>query len=228
MTVDTKQYFGQADPTTNQGDWNQQRFAIWQQMLKLQTSAPVTVTAVSASGVAPVGFVSVKVMVDLLTGEQKTIDGPTITNVPYMRYQGGDKAVIIDPEVGDIGIACFASRDISAVKSARKSAPPGSLRAYDFSDAMYIGGILNKAPTHYIHFTNGGITIHTPGNVTVQAGGNASITAPNISLGSGSGTLRELVDSRMIALFNSHTHGSGPTPNQTMGAGQTTSITKAS
>lgn len=236
MSVDTNQYFGQATPTTAQGDWNSMRFAIQQQILKMQTSSVVKVLSVKAGGVGPVGFVTVQVLVDQLTGDQKTLPGATIENVPYIRYQGGDKAVIIDPDPGDIGMACMASRDISSVKAARKASQPGSLRAYDFSDAMYVGGLLNKAPTHYIHFTDGGMVVHTPGDVNIQAGGSASvtagasasITAPSISLGAGGSTLREMVDSRMVALFNSHTHGGGPTPNQTMGSNQLTSVTKAS
>ena len=212
MATDTQQYYGQTDPATAQGQWNQLRFAIEQQILQLNTSMPVEVVAVRGTGVNPVGQVDIKILVSQVTGDDKTIEHGIITNVPYMRLQGGTNAVIIDPEVGDIGMACFCSRDISAVKNARAAAPPGSRRAYDFSDAMYCGGFLNKAPTQYIQFTAGGILVHST---------NA------VSIGNTAATVRRLVDERMIALFNDHTHGGGPAPTQQMTAAQLTTLTKA-
>lgn len=207
--VDNTQYFGQTDPTTASGDWNRQRFLIQQQMAKLNTSMPVRVTAVSAGGVSPVGFVSVRILVDEITGNDMAIPHDDIVNVPYMRLQGGSNAVIIDPEVGDIGMACFCSRDISSVKNARKNAPPGSRRMYDFSDCMYVGGFLNAAPTQYIQFTAGGIIVHSPTKVraeapTVQLDGSAAV-----QLGDVEATLRRIIDERLIAIYNAHTHTSG-------------------
>lgn len=169
MTTDNNLYYGLTDVATGQGGWNQQLFLIQQQMLGLNTSLPVKVLSVNATGVNPVGFVSIQILVDQITGDNKTISHGEIPNVPYFRLQGGNNAVIIDPEVGDIGLACFSSRDISAVKNARQEAPPGSRRSHDFSDAMYIGGFLNKAPTQYIQFTSGGILIHSPSNIKLEA-----------------------------------------------------------
>lgn len=196
MTTDTTLYYGQTDPTTDQGDWNRLRFAIQQQMLALNTSMPVRVLSVQAGGIGPVGFVSIQILVDQVTGDDKTVPHGEITNVPYVRLQGGANAIIIDPQVGDIGLACFSSRDISAVKNARSDAPPGSRRAYDFSDAVYIGGLLNGTPTQYIQFTEGGILVHSPNTVTVQAqsavveaatvaveaSASIALTAPTIAL----------------------------------------------
>lgn len=213
MSTDTEQYYGQTDPTSDNGDWNKLRFAIQQQMLGLNTSMPVRVLSVQAAGLAPVGFVSIQILVDQVTGNDLTVPHGEIPNVPYMRLQGGANAVIIDPQVGDIGIACFASRDISAAKNARQVAPPGSRRSYDCSDAMYIGGILNGTPTQYIQFTDGGILVHSQNQV---------------SIGDTAATVRALVDERMVAFFNSHTHpGNNQVPSQVMGAGQITSKTKA-
>lgn len=212
MAVDTKQYYGQTDPTTGQGDWNAMRFAIQQQMLGLNTSMPVEVISVQASGVAPVGFVNIRILVSQVTGDDRTVDHGEIPNVPYFRLQGGANAVIIDPEPGDIGMASFCSRDISAVKNARKAAPPGSRRSYDFSDAMYVGGFLNKAPTQYIQFTEGGILVHS---------------ASAVMVGDTEATLRRLVDERLVALYNAHTHGSGPPPDAPMTDAQLTATTVA-
>lgn len=167
--IDNTLYYGMTDPATSQGEWNQLLFAMRQQMALLNTSMPVEVLSVQAFGVAPVGFVSIQVLVDQFTGDNKTIPHGEIPNVPYFRLQGGNNAIIIDPKVGDIGMASFSSRDISAVKNARMQAPPGSRRMYDMSDAMYFGGFLNQAPTQYIHFTDTGIMIYSPTQLDVEA-----------------------------------------------------------
>lgn len=99
----------------------------------------------------------------------KLMDYPDIVNVPYFRLQGGANAVIIDPQAGDIGIAVFASRDISGVKRTRSDAAVGSLRRMDLSDAIYIGGILNATPRQYIHFQEDGITVYSPDKITCHA-----------------------------------------------------------
>lgn len=201
-----------ARPSDFDSDMNGLQFAIQQAMLKLQTSLPVQVMAVRNTGVSPVGFVDVKVLVDMVDGQGNTVEHGTISNVPYFRLQGGANAVIVDPEVGDIGMACFSSRDISAVKSARKQAPPGSWRTHDFSDALYVGGFLNGTPTSYIQITSGGILVH-----------NSS----GVKLGDTGSEVRKLVDERFVELFNTHTHGGGPVPSQEMTSGQLTTLTKA-
>ena len=75
----------------------------------------------------------------------------------------------MDPVAGDIGMACFASRDISKVKATKGRANPGSKRAYNFSDAMYIGGMLNGTPTQYVQFNADGITLASPVAVNLVA-----------------------------------------------------------
>lgn len=240
MPQDDKLFYGFADPTTYQSEYNRLRFLIESRLSKMETALPVRVDAIKGGGVAPVGLVDVTVLVSQVTGDGRTVPGVSVPNVPYVRYQGGANAVIIDPQPGDIGMAVFSSRDISAVKGARAAAPPGSARMYDFSDAVYLGGMLNGAPTHYIQFTGSGIVINTPGPVqiqaetaTVTATTSATVTAPAVTLGGGGGTVEQLVDARFLTLFNSHTHISAPpgeatsAPVQEAGAGQLTSATKA-
>lgn len=226
MAVDTQQYYGQVDPTSTQGEWNKLRFIIEQQMLGLNTCLPVRVLSVQASGVAPVGFVSIQILVDQITGNDMTVPHGEITNVPYMRLQGGANAVIIDPSIGDVGIACFSSRDISAVKNAiqsslqngRSTFPPGSRRAYSFSDAMYIGGMLNAAPTQYIQFAEGGIIVHSPVAVTVEAPA-VTVNATTInSTGSlthtGNASFIGTMTNNGVNIGSTHTHtGSPSAPN---------------
>jgi hypothetical protein len=199
-------------PSDFDSDQNGLNFAIQQAMLKLQTALPVRVMAVRNAGLAPVGQVDIQVLVDMVDGQGNTVRHGTIPNVPYFRLQGGTNAVIVDPSPGDIGMACFCSRDISAVKSVKDAAPPGSWRSHDFSDALYLGGFLNGTPTSYIQITDGGILVHNTSGV---------------KLGDTGTDVRRLVDERMLEWANSHTHGSGPVPDIPMGDGQLTTLTKA-
>lgn len=133
------------------------------------TALPVQVTAVHGGGVAIIGTVDCKPLVKIMCASGQTAEYPELNNLPFMRYQGGANAVICDPQVGDIGIAVFASRDISAVKRARGAAPCGSLRRFSLSDGMYIGAILDGIPSQYIHLDTAGITILSPKKITFDA-----------------------------------------------------------
>ena len=199
-------------PSDFDSEQNGLNFAIQQAMLKLQTALPVRVMAVRNAGLVPVGQVDIQVLVDMVDGQGNTVQHGTISNVPYFRLQGGTNAVIVDPSPGDIGMACFCSRDISAVKSVKDAAPPGSWRSHDFSDALYLGGFLNGTPTSYIQITDGGILVHNTSGV---------------KLGDTGADVRRLVDERMLEWANTHTHGSGPVPDIPMGGGHLTTLTKA-
>lgn len=116
-----------------------------------------------------VGAVDVKPMVHQIDGAGSTIEHGTIYTLPYLRIQGGANAIIIDPEVGDIGFMIVAGRDITNVIATRKPSAPGSFRIHDMADAVYVGGFLNAAPTQFIQFTGDGIKIVSPKAVTIQA-----------------------------------------------------------
>ena len=92
-----------------------------------------------------------------------------IHNVPYMRVQGGANGIILDPAIGDVGIATVCDRDISTVKNTGNVAAPGSLRKHDMSDMIYIQTIIGAAPTQYVQFNSTGITITSPTTVTINA-----------------------------------------------------------
>ena len=183
------------------------------------------------------GFVDMRVLVDMTDGKGTVVKHAEIPNVPYCRIQGGPNALIVDPQVGDIGIALFCSRDISAIKSVKKSAPPGSWRMHSFSDALYIGGILNQTPTSYIQIVDNVILINNPTAVTINtstATVNADSTVINstttevnsdsvnvtaatvainsgaITMGDGGSEFKQMVNSTLVDIFNAHTH---PTPS---------------
>lgn len=151
-------------------DFEIQSFVIKQALAKTRTSTIVKVLkCTNSGGLSPVGFVDIAILVQRMDGAGNAIDAGTIFNVPYFRMQGGTDAVIMDPKVGDIGIANIADRDISSVKASKAAATPGSVRRHDMADAIYIGGILNGTPTQYIQFTDSGITVLSPTKVTIHA-----------------------------------------------------------
>jgi hypothetical protein len=158
MADDATTGYGQQDPSDSASDHNVLLFTIKQTLARTRTMTLVKIKAVTNTGaLAAVGFVDVQPIVKQLDGQSNSTPHGTIFNVPYTRIQGGKNAVIIDPEVDDIGWMAVADRDISAVKDAKAEANPGSMRKFDLADGVYLGGILNAQPEQYVRFHSGGI-----------------------------------------------------------------------
>ncbi len=171
-------YTGFQNQTTFGSEYNSIVFLINQVLSGKHTAALVQVKAVTNSGgVAPVGFVDILPLVNQVDGAGNQTPHGTIGHCPYFRLQGGANAIIIDPQVGDIGLAVFCDRDNSIVISTKAKANPGSGRKFDMADGVYLGGLLNGTPVQYVQFNSTGITINTPSNVTVIAGGDIDATA---------------------------------------------------
>lgn len=145
------------------------RFFIQQILSRVNTSSLVLVTKVDEGGTGPVGSVDVIPMINQLDGAGNGHPLSTLHNLPYLRIQGGANAIILDPQIGDIGIAVFCSRDISTVKRTKAQANPGSWAMHSMSDGLYLGGVLNGAPTQYVYFGENEITIHTPGEINFES-----------------------------------------------------------
>jgi hypothetical protein len=161
---------GMLQPSTLWGVHNNLAFTIQQALSKVQTATVVKVIACSNDGgVSPVGAVDVQILVNQISGQKVATPHVTMYGLPYLRIQGGANAVIIDPQQGDIGIAVFASRDITTVKSTKAQASPNTFRMHDFADGMYLGGLLNGVPLQYVQFGSGGVAIVSPGTITLQA-----------------------------------------------------------
>jgi len=156
----------------------------------MRTAIPVKVISVTnTGGLAAIGKVSVQPLVNAVDGDGQSWEHGIIHNVPYMRIQGGANGVILDPAVGDIGIATVCDRDISTVKNTGKVSAPGSNRKNDMSDMVYLMTIIGAAPTQYIQFNSSGITIHSPNKVTITAPNaeviattKVQVTAPNVQI----------------------------------------------
>lgn len=181
---------GTAQPGDNAGDFNAYAFLAQQLINRIAGATIVQVLAVTnAGGASAVGFVDVQPLVNQLDGDGAAVAHGPLYNLPYLRIQGGADALILDPKVGDKGIAIFADRDISAVKSSGQQSNPGSYRTNDMSDGMYLGGILNGIPTQYVRFSSAGIDIVSPTQIQLTAPsirlvgpvvGTSTITAPNV------------------------------------------------
>lgn len=183
-------YKSLAKPETAEGDFNAISFVVRQILSGANTSTLVQVKAVTNTGeVSPVGYVDVHPMVNMLDGYGHPIPHATIYNLPYMRLQGGTNAIILDPQVGDIGIAIFAQNDISSVKKNKAVSNPGSMRRNAMSDGLYIGGVLNGSPVQYVRFSATGIDVVSPTRITctapvvdVVASTSSTVTAPVVSV----------------------------------------------
>lgn len=192
-------YAGQARAAEGGDEYGALMFVIGQALARLSTATLVRVVSVTNNGgLSPVGFVDVQPLVNQLDGAGNAVPHAVLHQLPYFRLQGGTDAVILDPKEGDIGMAAFGSRDLSAVKASKQQANPGSWRTHDMADGLYFGGLLNGIPVQYVQFTAGGINVVSPSKVTVQA--------PNIELNAAT---QCALNSPVIVLNGTVQQGSG-------------------
>lgn len=204
-------------------------FVIQQIIAGLATATLVKVIACTNTGeLERAGRVDVQILVGQVTGDGQVIRHGVTYNLPFHRLQGGSNAVILDPQPGDIGLAVFCMRDISAVKKDPAKAvadgpaaltvyPPGSANQYNFSNGVYVGGFLNPAPVaQYVRFTSAGLTVFSDTKITLQAPvielkGDVAQTDGDITA-SGSVTAQGDVVGEGISLHD-HVHPKGSGPN---------------
>lgn len=203
-------YFGFRDTSDSDQNFEAQSFVISQLINRLATTSVVRVVKISNAGeLAPVGLVDVIPMVNQVDGDGNPIGHGIIHNVPYFRLQGGANAIIIDPQINDVGIAVFCSRDISSVKRTKAVANPGSNRKYDYADALYIGGILNGEPNQFFQFTAEGITLSSPVAININAP-NITITGTNVAINGTTATTGALTSNgHDISSTHRHTSSGG-------------------
>lgn len=153
-------YAGQMGLGDDASTFNVIMFIVQSILGRARTCVLVKVMAIEAAGeLAPVGTLDAMPLVNQVDGIGTSTPHATIFNLPYLRLQGGANAVVMDPQVGDIGIAVIADRDSSAVKATKAQANPGSKRRFDLADGIYVGGILNGAPDQYVRFTDEGVKV---------------------------------------------------------------------
>lgn len=174
---------GQKGLTAGSGELNRTEFHVRQLLGKAATVRLVKVVKVKNGGgaLAEGGRLTVQQLVNQVDGQGKPQPHGNTFDIPYTRAQGGANAVIIDPEVGDIGLIVVADRDISKVKATKAAANPGSNRRNDVADGIYIGGILNGVPKQYVQFTADGVTIADKnGNVWAMKSDGVHLTTKKL------------------------------------------------
>ncbi len=146
----------------------------------VNTALPVKVVGVEANGVDITGYVNVIPLVQSYDNFGNAIPANTIFKVPYCRIQGGKACLIIDPVIGDKGIAIFSQQDITNLGDNPQK--PFTLRCFDMADALYIGGILNQAPSVYVELTQDDtIEIIAPNSVNIKTE-NCSVECSSCSI----------------------------------------------
>lgn len=145
----------------------------WNAMMsRVRTAHPVEVVAIHGGGVGPIGTVDVQPLVNQVNGIGQGTPHGTIYGRPYLRWQGGTSAFILDPEPGDKGLLICCDRDISVAIKTLAQALPGSLRRFNFADGVYVAACAsNVTPTDYVWIktNSGGIEIVTRGTLGEQA-----------------------------------------------------------
>lgn len=111
--------------------------------------------------------------------------------------------------------AVFASTDISNVKRAKEPTTPGSFRRFDWSDGIYLGGLLNAEPTQFIQMDSAGVTI------TATSGQPVTINVDSVTM-SGDLTVTGSISSGAGSTFggkafDTHTHTGVTTGGGTSG-----------
>ena len=196
---------GVAPYSANNSDFNAISFII-QQAIREQVNTCIVCKVVARSG----AYVDVLPLVTQISGKGEAVQPTTLYKLPYMRYHAGIAAVILDPVPGDIGLAVFASKDCSNVKTGTSTPQqPGSFRGNTMANGFYIGGFLNKVPSTFVELKQSGeIVITAPGGLTV----NGDITV------NGSQTLTGDCVAAGISLDNHiHTGDSGGTTSPPIG-----------
>ena len=183
---------GQKKPNTAGSEYNALQFMIQNAMQGISTAIPVQVQAVSGL------FVDVLPLVSSVDGYGQAVEPTTLFHLPVFRYHAGVGAVILDPVVGDKGLAVFAQADSSNVQTGTDTPQqPGSFRKHSMSDGFYIGGFHNAAPTVYIE-------IKQDGHIVINAPAGLTVTSPSATF---SGTMNISGDCTIGGIsFLSHIH----------------------
>lgn len=158
-----------------------QEFVILRLLRRIHTATPVKVLAVHP-GTSRGGTVDVQPLIlDQDTNGIVIAQAPAY-GLPFFRTQGGRSGLVIDPVVGDIGLAVYAERDTSNVVRTQAEGAAPTDRTYSSADGFYLGGFLNAAPTQYLVMDEDGIAVFTPDTLALEAQDTATLKAPSIDV----------------------------------------------
>ena len=132
--------YGQMSPYDTSSEFAVTSFIVRQMIAKLDTVKLVQVVAVHGGGLNPAGTVDVFPLVCQVDGGFTGKPHGTVYGLPWSRVQGGQNAVVCDPQVNDVGYVVCADRDISKV-----SAQNGQLTSSQAGATILPGDIVASA-----------------------------------------------------------------------------------
>jgi hypothetical protein len=179
-------YIGAMAPEDQNNLFNAMSFVVRQLQGQMWTSTIVQVMAVHGGGISAPPTVDVLPLINQIDGQGYATPHGIIYGIPVGRLQGGSRAFVCDPQIGDIGWCNFADKDMSSVLASGAQANPGSRRRFQPSDAVYIATLIGAAPTSYVEIdAAGNVVITTPGglNTTINTG-VAQVNATSVELNS--------------------------------------------
>lgn len=162
--------FGQQDFSTANSIEAALEFLVEQMMARVNVCTPVKVIAVHSNGRSGVvGTVDVTPLVNQQTVLGESIPHTTVYGIPFIRVQGGSSALIVDPNVGDLGFCLFADSDISNVKATGEAGVPPTFRKFDMADGIYIGGWgIKQTPKQWVVIDESGVDIQAGSDGTLS------------------------------------------------------------
>jgi hypothetical protein len=134
-------------------------------MMNIATIVRVEKNTVNGE-VGPVGMMDVTPMVHMVDGVMRISEHGQIKKIAYLRMQAGNKAIIMDPKPGDLGLVVFADRDTSVVRKTKKPSQPGSRRRNNMADGVWVMSLLGDKPETYIQFTDDNKIVISPDDGT--------------------------------------------------------------
>lgn len=194
-------------PWSLASEYERHRSIVEQLLARVRTAYLAKIVAISGGGIGQAGTCDVQPLVGQLDGAGKVIAHGVIHGVPYLRLAGSTNAVILDPQVGDIGLVAVCDRDTSSARANLAPAAPGSLRKHDLSDSVYVSTVLSSVPQQYVALLPDGIDIVSPTRIRLSAPSIAIQATHDIGMTAGS----ELTNAApAIALDGAVSQGEGP------------------
>ena len=186
---------GELSPSNRGSDGAIQDFVMKQAIGKIVTAFCVKVVAVHDPDDE---LIDVMPILYQQAASGDNVDHATIYNVPVARHQRGTSAIIMRPQVGDIGLCIVSTQDISILKKVKNFCKIGTLRRHSYADAIYVMGIFNAHPAQYVEFADNAINIVSPTAI--------NMTAPDVLI-TGKLTVTEDIMNRGSHVDSTHTHG---------------------
>jgi hypothetical protein len=190
-----------------QDDYSVMDFLARQVVNGIATASLVKVIAVTGTRV------DVRPLVGQTDGKGNVVDHGIIHDLPTLSLRAGPCAIRATPRADDIGIAVFCHSDISSAKATQDYAGPPSRRRFDWSDGVYLGGVLGADPTTIIEVdADNNVAITAP---TIKITGNVEVTGDLSATGTITGTTDVVGGGKHL---KTHTHAGVTTGTGTSGA----------